>query len=150
VLNVKFTDCKTVRESKPYTIYEIEVWTQMTHVWVIYKRYSDFDLLLRELQKAVQAEATRYADVKLPVLPPKRLGGLLSMQRWFVEKRKKELCQWLRKLLSIRELITSPIVLSFLEVPESFRSVIDNSSLNNDESLMGASASSSSSSAFGP
>lgn len=82
VLRVKLCASNLVREKRPYTIYEIEV-RSATLSWVIYKRYSHFHSLHQEL---VEAEVK---DVKLPVLPPKRLTRSLAPE--FVEKRKQEL-----------------------------------------------------------
>ena len=88
VLRVKFTHSNTVREKKPYTIYEIEVRSSSTITWVIYKRYTAFYALHQQLLKAILSlpESQR---IVLPPLPPKRLTRSLAAE--FVEKRKNEL-----------------------------------------------------------
>jgi hypothetical protein len=79
VLKVRFTHSNTVRDKKPYTIYEIEVRSSSTITWVIYKRYSSFYELHQELVKAASAasnssssSAPLYDTKTLPQLPPKR------------------------------------------------------------------------------
>lgn len=68
VLKVKFTHSNTVRDKKPYTIYEIEVRSSSTITWVIYKRYSSFHQLHQELTRHLPPET----KLNLPPLPPKR------------------------------------------------------------------------------
>lgn len=70
VLKVKFTHSNTVRDKKPYTIYEIEVRSSSTITWVIYKRYSSFHQLHQDLIKAPSISPEM--KLNLPQLPPKR------------------------------------------------------------------------------
>jgi hypothetical protein len=88
VLRVKFTHSNTVREKKPYTIYEIEVRSSSTITWVIYKRYTAFYALHQQLLKAILS-LPENQRIALPPLPPKRLTRSLAAE--FVEKRKNEL-----------------------------------------------------------
>jgi len=117
-LKVKFTHSNTVRDKKPYTIYEIEVLSTTANKWVIYKRYSDFYTLHQELSK----HHTARSHIRLPHLPPKRLTRSLAAE--FVEKRKNELQAYQREILAIKELLHSQVLLKFLEVPESERGLI--------------------------
>jgi len=122
VLKVKFTHFNTVRDKKPYTIYEIEVRSSSTITWVIYKRYSGFYALHQELQKAYENSKDGGVAIRLPQLPPKRLTRLLAPE--FVEKRKEELQEYLRAIIAIPALLHSPILLKFLEVPDSVRPML--------------------------
>ncbi len=90
VLKEKFTHSNTVRDKKPYTIYEIEVRSSSTITWVIYKRYTAFYALHQALIKAITSlteQQRNYIQIQLPPLPPKRLTRSLAVE--FVEKRKK-------------------------------------------------------------
>lgn len=118
VLKVKFTHSNTVRDKKPYTIYEIEVRSSSTITWVVYKRYSSFHQLHQELVRVLPAEQR----INMPQLPPKRLTRSLAVE--FVEKRKAELQDYLRALLETPGLVHSPVILSFLEVPDSVRPML--------------------------
>eukprot|EP00808_Paulinella_micropora_P001509 g71289.t1 len=126
VLKVKFTHFNTVREKKPYTIYEIEVRSSSTITWVIYKRYSDFYTLHQKLQKAYEQNKTDGSAIRLPQLPPKRLTRSLAPE--FVEKRKEELQEYLCAVLASPVLLHSPILLHFLEVPDSVRPMLSRAS----------------------
>lgn len=117
-LKVKFTHSNTVRDKRPFTIYEIEVRSVATITWVIYKRYSHFYTLHQELSKHHSAAS----HVRLPHLPPKRLTRSLAAE--FVEKRKQELQEYLREILSVKELRHSTVLLKFLEVPDTVRGLI--------------------------
>lgn len=117
-LTVRFTHSNTVRDKKPYTIYEIEVRSSSTITWVIYKRYSAFYALHQELSKAHAS----HPHIRLPHLPPKRLTRSLAAE--FVEKRKQELQEYLREILASAELLHSPVILSFLEVPDSVKPML--------------------------
>ena len=57
-----------------------------------------------------------------PPLPPKRLTRSLAVE--FVEKRKNELQDYLRAILDTPYLMHSPIVLKFLEVPDSVKPML--------------------------
>jgi len=118
-LKVTFTHSNTVREKRPFTIYEIEV-RSSTHTWVIYKRYRDFHALHQELSK--RATPTDDTQIDLPHLPPKRLTRSLAVE--FVEKRKKELQGYLRETLTSPELLHSSVILDFLEVPDSIKPML--------------------------
>ena len=133
VLRVKFTHSNTVREKKPYTIYEIEVRSSSTITWVIYKRYTAFYALHQQLIKAILAlpEAQR---IPLPPLPPKRLTRSLAVE--FVEKRKNELQDYLRALLDTPGLLPSAVLLAFLEVPDSVRPMLFAASAHRGPSLL--------------
>ena len=133
VLRVKFTHSNTVREKKPYTIYEIEVRSSSTITWVIYKRYTAFYALHQHLLKAILAlpEPQR---IQLPALPPKRLTRSLAVE--FVEKRKVELQDYLRALLDTPGLLPSAVLLSFLEVPDSVRPMLFAASAHRGPSLL--------------
>jgi len=121
VLKVKFTHSNTVRDKKPYTIYEIEVRSSSTITWVIYKRYSSFHQLHVDLLNKAPG-LTPEQKANLPPLPPKRLTRSLAVE--FVEKRKNELQDYLRALLETPGLVHSPVILSFLEVPDSVRPML--------------------------
>ncbi len=86
---------------------------------MIYKRYSHFHALHQELLKAQQLPLEQKV---LPALPPKRLTRSLAVE--FVEKRKNELQDYLRALLETPGLVHSPIMLNFLEVPDSVRPML--------------------------
>lgn len=119
-LEIKFTRTNTVYDNRrPYTVYELEVHTKLSHSWVLFKRYSSFHALHQQLLKDLQFYPETYAGVKLPVLPPKRLTRLLASE--FVEKRKAELREYMTAVLKIRQLKNSSIMIAFLEIPESFR-----------------------------
>jgi len=132
VLKVKFTHSNTVRDKKPYTIYEIEVRSSSTITWVIYKRYSHFHQLHTELTKA--NTLTLEQRNNLPLLPPKRLTRSLAVE--FVEKRKHELQDYLRALLETPGLVHNPIMLAFLQVPDSVRPML--AAANTGRELEGA------------
>lgn len=120
-LKVTFTHSNTVREKRPFTIYEIEV-RSSTHTWVIYKRYRDFHTLHQELSKKNGVALSQENHYDLPHLPPKRLTRSLAVE--FVEKRKKELQGYLRDILATRELLHSEVILDFLEVPDSIKPML--------------------------
>lgn len=120
VLKVKFTHSNTVRDKKPYTIYEIEVRSSSTITWVIYKRYSSFHQLHQDLMKSPLISPEQ--KLNLPQLPPKRLTRSLAVE--FVEKRKNELQDYLRAMLETPGLVHSPVILAFLEVPDSVRPML--------------------------
>ena len=137
VLRVKFTHSNTVRERKPYTIYEIEVRSSSTITWVIYKRYTAFYALHQQLLKACMALPPAQQP-QLPPLPPKRLTRSLAVE--FVEKRKAELQEYLRALLDTPGLLPSPILLSFLEVPDSVRGLVFAASVQRGGGVLGGTA----------
>ena len=137
VLRVKFTHSNTVRERKPYTIYEIEVRSSSTITWVIYKRYTAFYALHQQLLKACMALPPAQQP-QLPALPPKRLTRSLAVE--FVEKRKAELQEYLRALLDTPGLLPSPILLSFLEVPDSVRGLVFAASVQRGGGVLGGTA----------
>ena len=137
MLRVKFTHSNTVRERKPYTIYEIEVRSSSTITWVIYKRYTAFYALHQQLLKACMALPPTQQP-QLPPLPPKRLTRSLAVE--FVEKRKAELQEYLRALLDTPGLLPSPILLSFLEVPDSVRGLVFAASVQRGGGVLGGSA----------
>lgn len=116
-LHIKFTHHNTVRDKKPYTIYEIELRANNTIQWVIYKRYSHFDSLHIALTKSNLPSTIKS---RLPLLPPKRLTRSLASE--FVEKRKIELDEYLCKLIEVNEILHHPILLNFIECPDSVRS----------------------------
>lgn len=117
-LTVRFTHSNTVRDKKPYTIYEIEVRSSSTITWVIYKRYSAFYTLHQALFKTY----ANNSNIRLPHLPPKRLTRSLASE--FVEKRKQELQDYLRDILSSPELLHSQETIAFLEVPDSVKPMV--------------------------
>ena len=137
VLRVKFTHSNTVRERKPYTIYEIEVRSSSTITWVIYKRYTAFYALHQHLTKAVLALPAAQQPT-LPQLPPKRLTRSLAVE--FVEKRKAELQEYLRALLDTPGLLPSHILLGFLEVPDSVRGLVFAASVQRGGGVLGGTA----------
>ena len=137
VLRVKFTHSNTVRERKPYTIYEIEVRSSSTITWVIYKRYTAFYALHQQLLKACMALPPAQQP-QLPPLPPKRLTRSLAVE--FVEKRKAELQDYLRAILDTPGLLPSHILLGFLEVPDSVRGLVFAASVQRGGGVLGGSA----------
>ena len=137
VLRVKFTHSNTVRERKPYTIYEIEVRSSSTITWVIYKRYTAFYALHQQLLKACMALPPAQQP-QLPPLPPKRLTRSLAVE--FVEKRKAELQEYLRALIDTPGLLPSNILLGFLEVPDSVRGLVFAASVQRGGGVLGGSA----------
>src|SRR6185437_15976317 len=92
-----------------------------TITWVIYKRYTSFYALHQLLLKAIASQPD-HSSINLPHLPPKRLTRSLAVE--FVEKRKNELQDYLRALLETPGLLPSPILLDFLEVPDSVRPML--------------------------
>jgi hypothetical protein len=137
VLRVQFKNYSTVREKRPYIIYEIEVGTTI-HSWVIYKRYSDFYTFHQQLLRLsthsgdVPGENIDQADAKLIqalVLPAKHIVNSMAVE--VVEKRKSDLEGYLKMVLNIRPLRQSNIVHTFLEVQESVRPMLK-STLNRD------------------
>jgi hypothetical protein len=117
-LRVHFTHSNTVHGAKKYTIYEIEVKSSSTIAWVIYKRYSHF----YDLHSAILKQFSANNNIILPNLPPKRMTRSLAPE--FVEKRKQELQEYLMSVLSMPLLINNPVILSFLEVPDSVRPML--------------------------
>lgn len=89
---------------------------------MIYKRYSSFHQLHQDLIKAPPSQISNEQKAALPMLPPKRLTRSLAVE--FVEKRKNELQDYLRAMLETPGLVHSPIILAFLEVPDSVRPML--------------------------
>ena len=89
--------------------------------WLLYKRYRDFDLLHQNVHKFIAANV-HLKNVVLPTLPPKRLVRSLAPE--VVEKRRRELQQYLRKLLESDRLLKNSLLLDFLSVPESLRAML--------------------------
>eukprot|EP00287_Rhodomonas_sp_CCMP768_P005406 CAMPEP_0196723858 /NCGR_PEP_ID=MMETSP1091-20130531/5919_1 /TAXON_ID=302021 /ORGANISM="Rhodomonas sp., Strain CCMP768" /LENGTH=150 /DNA_ID=CAMNT_0042065895 /DNA_START=210 /DNA_END=662 /DNA_ORIENTATION=- len=81
-----------------------------THKWTIQKRYSEFDALDRELQNKFPKKM-----LKIDRLPPKAIFGSMSPSR--ISNRQKSLDSYLKALLKETELVASPELHEFLEVP---------------------------------
>ncbi len=126
-LKVSFTHSQTMREKKQYTIYEIEVRSSSTQTWVIYKRYSHFYDLHQQLVKSIernqfQSSSSNSAPIQLAALPPKRITRSLAPE--FVEKRRAELQEYLTNILETPGLHQNPVILTFLEVPDSVKAML--------------------------
>jgi len=120
------------------TYFLIEV-RMLAQIWVLKRRYSDFDKMHKRLLNDLEYRA---AD-NMPELPPKRL--FFSKEQEFVRERLRLLNKYLKFIVLIFEAIESPILQRFLEIdtrfdpgyeyasvlvaPEAARSVSDCSSL---------------------
>lgn len=111
---VRISGTGTVRDAQGglYTVYHLEVKGLKCHPpqWRVYRRYREFLALELELRKE---------EYRTPILPPRRLLGLLDQD--FVGQRRVDLESWLYQLLESWRLIpfapdphTSPTVRAFL------------------------------------
>mmetsp|Transcript_54383 Transcript_54383/g.127126 ORF Transcript_54383/g.127126 Transcript_54383/m.127126 type:complete len:185 (-) Transcript_54383:88-642(-) len=80
------------------------------HKWNIQKRYSEFDALDRELQNRFPKKM-----IKIDRLPSKAVFGSMSPSR--IANRQKCLDSYLKSLLKEAELVSSPELHEFLEIP---------------------------------
>jgi hypothetical protein len=93
--------------------YLIEV-RLLSQIWVLQKRYSDFDRMHHRLLNDLEYRA---AD-NLPDLPPKRL--VFNRDCEFIKERMKSLHKYLKFMILIYEVIESPILQRFLEIDTQF------------------------------
>lgn len=89
---------------KTFTEYEITV-SLADLTWTLYKRFSEFRALHKELEKA-------FPRVKFPKFPPSRL--LRTLNEVFIEERKAQLAFYLEELLAVNAIVGSPPLLTFL------------------------------------
>ncbi|EKX35502.1 hypothetical protein GUITHDRAFT_118313 [Guillardia theta CCMP2712] len=92
-----------------YTTYQFCL-SDGSHKWTIQKRYSDFDVLDRELQTAYPKRM-----LKVDRLPAKATFGSMSPSR--IISREKSFDAYLKQLLKDAELVVSPELREFLEIP---------------------------------
>ena len=100
------TDTVTVEPRSKFTLYKINVHSDDKR-WVVYRRYSDFVLLNKKLQKEFPNLAFK--------LPPKRWFRD-NFDKTFVHKRQKGLQDFLCNLFSIQQLYQSPPVQQFFRL----------------------------------
>ena len=95
--------------------YLIEV-RMLSQIWILKKRYSDFDKMHRRLQSDLDFRAAE----NLPELPPKRIFNNKDVE--FIKERQKLLNKYIRFLVLIYEAIENPILQRFLELDTRFNS----------------------------
>lgn len=83
--------------------YLIEI-RMLSQIWILKKRYSDFDKTHRRLLSDLDFRAAE----NLPELPPKRIFNNKDVE--FIKERQKLLNKYIRFLVLIYEAIENPIL----------------------------------------
>ena len=96
----------------------------LAQIWVIKKRYRDFDRMHHRLLNDLEYRA---AD-NLPDLPPKRL--MFNRDCEFIRERMKNLNKYIKFMILIYEVIESPILQRFLEIDTQFNPNYDYDSID--------------------
>ena len=94
-------------------LYLIEV-RMLSQIWILKKRYKDFDKLHKRLVNDMEFRA---AD-NLPELPAKRMFYNKDIE--FLKERQKLLNKYLRFIILIYEAIDSPILQRWMEIDTRF------------------------------
>ena len=98
-------DSKKIFFKKYYILFEIKLYTPYK-IWVIHKRYSQFDQLRKELESK---------NLKnLPKLPPK----LLYINEEKINERQLYLEEFINELFKKVNILKYPIILDFIECPQ--------------------------------
>ena len=105
-LTSSITDAVTVEPRSKFTLYKINVHSDDKR-WVVYRRYSDFVLLNKKLQKEFPNLAFK--------LPPKRWFRD-NFDQTFIHKRQKGLQDFLCNLFSVQQLCQSPPAQQFFRL----------------------------------
>ena len=92
------------------TFYKLQVKTKDA-TWFVEKRFSQFDILLKDLKKQFST---------LPELPPK---PFFKLNAEALEKRKRDLTDLLKNLTQRQEILSNPIMRSFLEIDSHCSSI---------------------------
>lgn len=101
---------------EPHIAYAVEVHVP-SRVWTVYRRYSEFEALCRDVEQEIQLTSGKgkgRETYSLPALPPKRAAfGSVILTPWrglsgnkdadFVQDRQVGLEKWLRSIIGARE-----------------------------------------------
>ncbi|CEL92941.1 unnamed protein product [Vitrella brassicaformis CCMP3155] len=126
-LSASIVGCEVREETgnlKQFTIYCIQMQVTLPSYydawpeWVCYRRYSQFSDLHAQLVRSGANTGGR-----LPLLPPKRLTGVLEKE--FVEQRRGDLEAYLTQLIARAPLAAfSPFLCAFLEIPKPLQQIL--------------------------
>lgn len=109
-LDVKIMDNVMVN-AKAYYLIEVRMLSQ---IWILRKRYSDFDRMHSRLKNDLELKASD----NLPKLPIKKI--FFNNNPQFIQERMQELSKYLKFLILIYEAIENPILQRFLEIDTRF------------------------------
>jgi len=97
-----------------WTVYVIEVRLD-DNSWVVYRRYSSFEALHNAMSSRVDAMTRTYLNKNFP---ERELGSFFGTFGFTVDKRVQVLKRYLGLLLMHPQLVTDPILMSFLDTED--------------------------------
>lgn len=103
------SETRTGSNDSQFTVFLLSIKSCCTS-WVIYKRFSEFAELHKDL-------ASKFNSTKLPKLPPKKLIGALDME--FIRQRRQDLEKYLSGLTRDPDIVRSKMVGVFLQAKKA-------------------------------